>query len=250
MRRINSIVAALVLAACSKQAVDQPASAVAGAPPVNYWSVIAPLVAGKYGGHCLRPPASDAYAGAILVGSDGAVTAADVRSNLRQADIVLSAANDNGERSAGMNASHNDFTMMLADKGPARGLVSMVVSGDRAVTCEQDMAAPALRGLHVYAVIARFIDAPSHQLSCIATGALTQGTADFSLANGILTLHGERFDLHTSRTETALFTDGLSKLFYTSTLADGRVIKLNLDDHGKLAGIDGKGDGDQLYACK
>jgi hypothetical protein len=138
---------------------------------------------------------------------------------------------------------------MLADKGPERGLVAMVASGDQAVACEHDMHAPALRGMNVYALVAKFIDTPVRKVACIPTGALKTGEVEFSLAAGVLSVNGESFDLHASTQESVLFTDGLSRLFYSSTLPDGRRIKINIDGQGKLAGLEGKGRNDQLYAC-
>ncbi|UUZ48346.1 hypothetical protein LP420_36700 [Massilia sp. B-10] len=118
------------------------AAAANAAPTVNYWSTIAPLVAGSYGGKCLRPPSADAFQGAIVIAPDGKVSADDVHNDLRKADISLASTVDNDKPVRSMHAMLNDFTLMLADKGPQQGLVSMVASGDQAVACEHDMQAP------------------------------------------------------------------------------------------------------------
>lgn len=240
---------ALLLAACKGRAPDAAAGAAPAGPSVSYWRAIAPLVSGTYGGNCLRPPSAAPFKVDIVIAPDGKVGAGALGADLRKADIALASAVDNGKPIASMNAVLGDFTLMLADKGAAQGLVSMVASGDQAVACEHDMAAPALRGLKVSALVARFVDTASRKVSCIPTGALKNEEVDYRLAGGILTLNGETFDLNASKQETVLFTDGLSRLFYTSTLPDGRLIKINLDAQGKLAGLEGKGAGDQLYAC-
>jgi hypothetical protein len=240
---------ALLLVACKDRPANPAAARAEAAPTVNYWSAIAPLVAGTYGGNCLRPPSADAYKGSIVIAPDGQVSAGDVHSNLRKADISLASTVDNDKPASAMNAMLNDFTLMLADKGPERGLVSMVASGDQAVACEHDMKAPALRGMKVYKLVARFVDTAERKITCIPTGALKSGQVDYRLAAGVLSLNGEPFDLNTSKQESVLFTDGLSRLFYSSTLPDGRLIKINIDGQGKLAGLEGKGKNDQLYAC-
>ncbi|HEU4775426.1 MAG TPA: hypothetical protein VFS95_01295 [Telluria sp.] len=242
------LVPALLLAACSKSGSPDAAPASPG-PAVNYWSAIAPLVTGTYGGNCMRPPSTAPLKIDIVIAADGKVSAGDLRSDLRKADISLSSTIDNDKPVSGINAMQGDFTLMLADKGPQRGLVSMVASGDNAVACEQDMKAPTLRGMQVYPLVAKFVDTPARKISCIPTGAIKTEQVDYSLAAGVLTVNGETFDLNASRQQSVLFTDGLSRLFYSSTLPDGRLIKINLDAQGKLTGLEGKGKGDQLYAC-
>lgn len=242
------LVPALLLGACHKTEPAATSAASAG-PTVDYWSAIAPLVTGSYGGNCLRPPSAAPFKGEIVIASDGKVSAIDLHNDLRKADISLASTIDNDKPVSAMNAMQGDFTLMLADKGPQRGLVSMVASGDHALACDHDMKAPALRGMQVYPLIAKFVDTPARKISCIPTGALKSEQVDFSLAAGILTIHGETFDLNASRQQSALFTDGLSRLFYSSTLPDGRLIKINLDAQGKLTGLEGKGKDDQLYAC-
>lgn len=242
------LVPALLLGACSKSGAPGSAPVNPG-PAVDYWSAIAPLVAGTYGGSCLQPPSATPFKGEIAIAADGKVTAGELRSDLRKADISLTSTVDNDKPVSGANAMLGDFTLMLADKGPQRGLVSMVASGDHAVACEHDMKAPALRGMQVYSLVAKFIETPARKISCIPTGALKSELVDYSLGSGILSVNGETFDLNASRQQSALFTDGLSRLFYSSTLPDGRIVKINLDAQGKLAGFEGKGKDDQLYAC-
>lgn len=243
------LVPALLLGACKEKPAAGAGAATNAAPAVNYWSTIAPLVAGSYGGKCLRPPSADAFQGAIVIAPDGKVSAGDLRNDLRKADISLASTVDNDKPVRAMHAMLNDFTLMLADKGPQQGLVSMVAGGDQAVACEHDMQAPALRAMQVYTLVARFVDSADRKLSCIPTGALQRGEADYRLAAGVLSINGETFDLNTSRQESVLFTDSLSRLFYSATLPDGRRIKINIDGQGKLAGLEGKGKNDQLYAC-
>ncbi|HEY0063345.1 MAG TPA: hypothetical protein VGC21_14595 [Telluria sp.] len=241
---------ALLLAGCKDKAGDTATAGGPQAPVVNYWSLIAPLVAGSYAGQCLRPPDPAPFAGPIVVKQDGKASGGGLNGDLRKADISLASMNEGGEQTAAMNAVLGDFSMMLADKGAQRGLTSMVASGDKVVACEQDMRAPALRGLNIYPFIASLVDTPRREIDCIPTGALTSGKLAFMLDKGILSLGEERFELTASRQQSALFTDGLSKLFYSATLADGRMIKLQIDEHGKLAGVEGKGRDGQLYACK
>jgi hypothetical protein len=240
---------ALLLGACKQQPAGPATAGANAAPTVDYWSTIAPLVAGTYGGSCLRPPSADAFKGAIVVAPDGKVSAGGLHNNLRKADISLASTIDNDKPVRSVNAMLNDFTLMLADKGPQRGLVSMVASGDQAVACEHDMQTSALRGVKIYALVAKFVDTPVRKVACIPTGALKTGEVDYSLAAGVLSVNGETFDLNASKQESVLFTDGLSRLFYSSTLPDGRLIKINIDGQGKLAGLEGKGRNDQLYAC-
>ena len=185
-----------------------------------------------------------------MIAAGGKVSAGKLSGDLRSADISLSSAMDNEVPTAAINAGVGEFTLMLADKGAQRGLTAMVANGDQAVACEQATAPAALHGLNVYALIARVIDTPRRPLSCIPTGALKSAEVMFALEKGVLSLDAEQFDIGASRRQSALFTDGLSKLFYSATLADGRLIKMNIDERGQLAGLEGKGRNDQLYVCK
>lgn len=245
------LVAAVMLSACQGKSSDAPAAPSAAATPsVNYWDLIAPLVAGSYGGQCLRPPNPAPFPGPIVIAPGGKVSAGNLRGDMRSADISLSSAMDDEVPTAAVNAGGGEFTLMLADKGVQRGLTAMVANGDQALACEQATVPASLHGLNVYALLARVIDTSRRPLSCIPTGALKNAEVMFALEKGILSLDAEQFDIGASRRQSALFTDGLSKLFYSATLADGRLIKMNIDAHGQLAGLEGKGRNDQLYVCK
>ena len=246
----------LLLAGCRDQAATAPADAAATVTPAatsgtrpDYWPMLAPLVAGAYGGDCTRPPNPAKFEGSIVIAADGKLTAGDITQDLRAADLSLVNTVDKGNTTTGLMAQQGQFSLMVADKGAERGTSATATSGEQSVSCDKDMKAPAIRGVKLYPLLAKLLDSPGRKLTCAPGGRIADEQVEYKVAGGVLTLHDETFDLNAVEKETATFSDRLGKVSYSSRWADGRNIKIDIDESGKPAGLQGRGKDGQLYAC-
>lgn len=95
MRRscvIPAAFAVAILAACGRS--EGPADRTAGGASastgqIDYWAMLAPLVAGSHGGDCARLPVSEPLPGAaITLGRDGRLTAPGIDVDMRRAQMI------------------------------------------------------------------------------------------------------------------------------------------------------------------
>lgn len=261
MRRlllIPATLAVLVLGACGKD--KDPAAATAsagsaGAGRIDSWSIVGPLVAGSQASGCTSlAQGGQAAAFTLAIDASGKLTGSGAEIDMRQArsvQLLRERAGDIVKVSAALSIDPNKGpTLALNDEGGQRGAGAVFMAGDEQLHCTEGKPLDQLRAQPLYKAMARVMEAPAPRLSCmdLATKMSITDTA-FKVANGIVTLGSETFDLSQAKHEQLMLAPQDDVVSYAFELPGKPVIYLAYDPAGKLLGVQGGGAGNPTHAC-
>lgn len=258
----------LILGACKEKTVNAPVSPSSGqagerAPAsgntgaasaeVDYWPMIAPMVAGTYTGQCQRLPDLTRSAGKIVVARDGTVSAGDFSESIANGEIKLSSLIVDGAPVHSMEAADGDFKMNLADRGGADGVSATMVRGDKVVSCDKVVEPTGMRDKRLYPLFAAKVQSPGQDFKCYNPGALSSGeqaALPFRFTDGVLHINGEAFDFKAAEQEVATFARGLDRVEYRGILADNVTVQFELDESGMLRRFGALAGDSKMYMCE
>jgi len=255
---IPTVLAVLVLAACSKEdsptapgaAVGNAAQSAAG----DVWPAVGPLLAGSHSGSCTRTPQLDAVEATVSLDAAGKLTAPDISADMRQAQMIsLTRETAGGAVKAGAMLSmdaEKGPVLTLSDEGKPDGAGAAVMRGEQMISCPKGPPLDKLRSQPLYKTMARFVETPGVAVTCVSkANPLEQKQAEFKLAGGVATLGGESFDLGRAEFETLSIVPGENQVLYSVKLPGGNLMQVGYDMSGKLVALQDGGDSGLVRGC-
>ncbi|MFC3458084.1 hypothetical protein [Massilia haematophila] len=261
MRRscvIPAAFAVAILAACGRS--EGPADRTAGGASastgqIDYWAMLAPLVAGSHGGDCARLPVSEPLPGAaITLGRDGRLTAPGIDVDMRRAQMIqLGREVRDGavQVSAMLSIDAADGPVLsLVDEGTPDGAAATLMRNASQISCARGSPLDKLRGQPLYKAAAGVIEGAARTLKCGSMKTRMAWTnTEFKVVDGILTLGAETFDLRRADRETLMFTAEESQLAYSFSLPGGPLMYVFYDAAGRVRSVEGRTEVETTHAC-
>lgn len=262
MRRsclIPAALAVLTLAACGRSEGTADRTAADGASALtgqlDYWSMLAPLIAGSHGGDCTRLPASEPLRGAaITLGLDGRLTAPGVDVDMRRAQMIqLGRESRDGaiQISAMLSIDATDGPVLsLNDDGTADGAAATLMRSESQISCAKGTPLDKLRRQPLYKAAAPVIEGAARTLKCGSMKTRMAWTStEFKVVDGMLTLGAETFDLRRADKETLVYTAEEHQLAYSFSLPGGPLMYVFYDAAGRVRSVEGRTELETTHAC-
>jgi hypothetical protein len=264
---ITVLATALLLGGCGKKDAaesatqDAPArdSAAATTPEgkkLDYWPLVAPVVAATSGGtgQCL-PSLQKVEGAAITIGADGKVSAPGFEVNLRNARQVAIHRELRGTayRASAMlsdDADKGTLVSLIAD-GTAEKNGASIMRDGKQLMCGETPGLEKLASKPLYPLVAKVLEASSQTLKCIDTKTLRDWhTMTLKVANGIVTLGKDSYDLRQATLESVQLSEGGNQLSYAFTTPQELMVYIFYDATGKVTNVQGRGKTAAVHACE
>ena len=227
---------------------DNDRSADSGRSQKDYWTIVAPLMAGDYNGQCQRLPDVDRTPGTFLVSGDGQVTIGDFTETVRKCEIKLARTIHNGVMTNLIEASDGELRVQLIDAGAT--VTAAMTRQDKIVTCEKAREATGLRNQRLYPLFAEMVEGQTEQFKCYDPLVRDGAPLPFKFNDGELTLGGKTFDFDAAEQEIVNFSRGLSRVEYNGFLANKESVSFELDESGKLRRFAAGGGENKAFICE
>ena len=256
---IPAALALLVLGACGRNDGDGVATAAGGAfaaaGKIDYWPMVAPLLAGRYAGDCMRLPQSEPLPGAaIALDEHGKLSAPEVSVDMRRAQLIqLGRETVAGtvKVSAMLSIdSANGPVLTLSDQGRPDGASAVIMQSESQISCGKGAPLQKLRGEPLYKVAAQVIEGSGRTLKCgnLKTRMEWKNT-EFKVEKGIVTLGAESFDLRLADKESLMLTSEENQLAYSFSLPGRPLMYVFYDAAGKVMSVEGRTEHETTHAC-
>ena len=263
---LSLLAATLLLAACGKKHVADAEASTASAEQsadapaapekkVDYWPYVAPLVAGSYGGECMSMPAMQKVDGAaIKLGTDGKASAPGFDGDVGHGkQTTIARELRDGVYRATANLSTTDESLLVALIGEAdqAQASATIMAGDKQLMCGKvPELLSRLRSQPIYPGLAKVLEGPQVTLKCIdMKDMLKSHPTPLKIADGIVTLGKDTYDLRKAQLEMVLLMDGANSLSYAFTMPNGQMIQLIYGADGKVRDLQGRGKDEATHAC-
>lgn len=266
---LSALSFSLLLSACGKDKDDTAADAQAEtaaqaedgseqadetpAPRMKYWPILGPMVAGTYGGACLRKADMGKVDGAITVGADGKASSKDIDVDFREASKISLIRTGDAKDGYGMTAtismpSEADGFLNLSSLGG--GTVGLV-RGDQGVVCSNTGGMDRLNSQPLYQALASLVSGKKQALSCVDTrNIMTRRDVDVEIDGSILKIGDASLDMKLAATEMVNVEDGGSSVLLSVTMPDQSMATLIYDGTGTLTNATSRNKTESTHACE
>ena len=214
----------------------------------DYWTIIAPLMAGDYNGQCQRLPDVNRTPGTFEIADDGKVTIGDFTETVRKGEIKLARTIHNGVMTNLIEATDGELRVQLIDAGAS--VTAAMTRQDKIVTCEKAPEATGLRNQRLYPLFAEMVEGGSEQFKCYDPVMRDGAPLPFKFNGGELTLGGKTFDFDAAEQEIVNFSRGLSRVEYKGFLANKEAVSFELDESGKLRRFGATLSDNKAFMCE
>lgn len=261
MRRFSLLPAALailVFGGCGKNeggGTQTAGGASTAAGKIDYWPMLGPLLAGSYTGGCMRLPQSEVLRGvAIVLDEHGRLSAPDIGVDMRGAQMIQLARESKAgtvKVSAMLSIdAANGPVLSLSDEGRPDGASAVIMQSESQISCGKGAPLAKLRGQPLYKVAARVIEGSGRTLKCgnLKTRMEWKDTG-FRVANGIVTLGAESFDLRLAGKESLMLTAEENQLAYSFSLPGRPLMYVFYDAAGQVMSVEGRTEHETTHAC-
>jgi len=251
---LSALTLSLLLAACSKKnddeavvAEDAQAPAVseeqAGAeapaesppPQMDYWKALGPLLAGNYGGACMRTPDGRKMDAAITLGADG-------RAFRAAKSVMLSRSRDDkGQFSTMVLLSVDDNKagmLTLNTGGPLKESTASLARDDIGLMCSNVAGIERLNAKPVYQALPQLLDGKKQTIGCLDTkDLLVRRDTEVQVVDGVVRIGDTSFDLKEAVSEGFNFDDAGRSMSLVAVMPGERGINIAYDGAGKLTSV-------------
>lgn len=266
---LSAITISLLLAACSKnsgstmpeqdageaqaQVVSQADHVSPADARIDYWSVVGPLVAGSYGGSCLRLPDARKLDARIDIKADGKVGAGGIDVDFREArEFMLMRMGDNGQNgTAAMFEMHTnkEGALSLQSHVGATGTVSLG-RDEIGVICEGVDGVAKLDAMPPHGLLAKLVKTEKQTLGCLDTrDFLTKRNMDIELDGSVIKVGDAAYDARTAANEILTIKDKGESTSLMLLMPDKQTITLIYDGEGKLKSLVGINPEHATHSC-
>ncbi len=260
------IAALTLLAACGQRGGADTAGAQSGAgsrtPAIAspeerarriaiYTQALAPLMAGAYGGNCMKL-AGAAPAAGVKISAAGDISAEGFSRNLAVADdtLLLARTMRGGVADSAMILATSNtpkWTLGINDDGVQRS--AMFGDGEAVTSCQQVPQLSLLRAKSIYPSIAAIFAAGGTTLPCLVDLTSTRDLAVSAGPDGV-TVDGKLISLaRDMKKESAAVDAGTMTLSYNAEFTDGTQLSISVDDSGKLSDVSSSSHGKAAFMC-
>lgn len=270
---LSAITISLLLAACSKNpdqsdsdmpeqdAGEAQAQVVSQADYVplptaarlDYWSVVGPLVAGSYGGSCLRLPDARKLDARVDIKADGKVAAGGIDVDFREAhEFMLMRMGDNGQNGTAAMfemQSNKEGALSLQSNVGAKGTVSLA-RDEIGVICEGVDGVAKLDAMPPHRLLAKLVKTEKQTLGCLDTrDFLTKRNMDIELDGSVIRVGDAAYDARTAANEILTIKDKGESTSLMLLMPDKQTITLIYDGEGKLKSLVGINPEHATHSC-
>lgn len=270
---LSAITISLLLAACSKnpdqsdsdmpeqdageaqsQAVSQADYVpLPTAARIDYWPIVGPLVAGSYGGSCLRMPDARKLDARVDIKADGKVAAGGIDIDFREArEFMLMRMGDNGQNgTAAMFEMHTnkEGALSLQSHVGAKGNVSLA-RDETGVICEGVEGVAKLDAMPPHQLLAKLVTTKKQTLGCLDTrDFMTRRNMDIEIDGSIIKVGDAIYDAKTAANEILTIKDKGESASLMLIMRDKQTITLIYDGEGKLKSLVGINPDQATHSC-
>lgn len=257
---LSAMTLALLLSACSKdEANTDDAAAQASAeaqaeqeapveaekpqPKLDVWQTIGPLLAGSYSGTCMRMPDAHKMDATITIGADGKVSANDLVVDFRttkMASLMRSRDAQGQFRTVGtlsIDDTKAGLLSLVADGAGKENTVSLARE-DVGLICSEVKGGAKLNAQPLYMALSKILDGKKQTAGCLDTkNLLVKRSTDISVADGVIKVGDDAFDMKQAVSEGFIFSDGGNTLSLAVVMPEERTINVSYDGAGKLVNV-------------
>ncbi|MDN4057534.1 hypothetical protein QPK31_04765 [Massilia sp. YIM B02769] len=231
-------------AASEAQEGNPPADEAPPPPPpkMDYWPAVGPLVAGNYGGACVRMPDGRKMDGSVALGADGKAAAGGIDIDFREArkTSLMRVANDKGEyATTAIFAMEPEKAGLLTLHSGETGKGSIIFSGDDvSLTCSDVSGVDKINAEPFHKSMAKFFNRKKQTVSCLDTkNLLVRRDLDVEIDDAVVKIGGDAFDMNSAAFESIAFDDNGANVTLGVGMPDKRTIAMTYDGAGTLTGL-------------
>ncbi|HBF51921.1 MAG TPA: hypothetical protein DDX04_17990 [Massilia sp.] len=260
---LSALTLSLLLSACSKNKDDDAAGDDAQAqaasevrdesapadeapppppPKMDYWSVVGPLVAGNYGGTCVRMPDGHKMDATVALGANGKVAAGGLDIDFREArkTTLMRVANDKGEYATtaifAMEPEKAGLLSMHSGEGGKGGVT--LSRDDVSLMCSDVAGVDKINAQPLHQSMAKFFNGKKQTVSCLdSKNLLVRRDLDVEIDDTVIKIGSDTFDMKSAAFESIAFDDNGSSMALGVGTPDKRTITLMYDGAGTLTGL-------------
>lgn len=243
-------------AASEAQDGNPPADEAPPPPPpkMDYWPVVGPLVAGNYGGTCIRMPDGHKMDAAVALGADGKAAAGGLDIDFREArkTTLMRAANDKGEyATTAIFAMEPEKAGLLSLNSGEGGKGNVTLSRDDvSLMCSEVSGVDKLNAQPLHKSLAKLFNGKKQTVSCLDTkNVLVRRDLDVEIDDAVVKIGDDVFDMKTAAFETVSFDDNGSSMALGVGTPDKRTITLLYDGAGTLTGLMAMNENASTHSC-
>jgi len=233
-------------------AAEAPAEESKPAPKMDYWRFVGPLIAGTYGGECMRLPDARKMDGAITIGADGKASAGGMDADFRTVKMamLMRSRDDKGDYSALATLSVDDDKggMLSLQAGKENG--ASLARGDTGIMCSKTTASNQLNAQPLYLALAKAVNGRKQTIGCLDTkNLLVRRNTDFEFADGVVRIGDESFDMKAAVSEGFTVHDGGETVALAVVMPEERTLNAMFDGAGKLTHVQAHKKQESTYFC-
>lgn len=270
---LSALTCSLLLGACSKnqpandaqspestdtqsQVDPEPNDAPEPPPPrLAFWPIVGPLVAGNYGGQCMRMPDARQMDASIGVAPDGKVVSGDLAIDFGQARkaMLMRVRDDKGQY--GSTAlfemeSDKDGLVNVQSSGDGKGTVTLTRDGV-GIMCGDVAGDYKLAAQPLHTLLPRLAPKGKQTLACLDTkNLLVRRDTDVVIDGHVVRIGDEAIDMNSAITEMMMIDDSGESIAFSLGLPEDHMLTLLYDGAGKLKSLSGRNAQEAMYSCE
>ena len=270
---LSAMSLSLLLGACSKneepaaadegkqaqvadaQAAEAPAAEPAPERKLDYWKALGPLLAGSYNGNCLRMPDGRKMDALVTIGADGKVASGDLQLDFHAAKMamMMRSRDDKGQYSTLGTISIDDGkTGMLSLLSSPAGKESTVSlsSGDIGLICSNTSGVGSFNNQALFLTAAKLLNGKKQSIGCLDTkNLLVRRKVDVEVADGVIRIGEDAFDMKTAVSEGFTLMDGGGSLMLNVVMPQEKTVNVAYDGAGKLVNVQARDKQESTHFC-
>lgn len=242
-------------ATADAQAAEAPAAEPAPERKLDYWKALGPLLAGSYNGSCLRMPDGRKMDALVTIGADGKVASGDMQLDFHAAKMamMMRSRDDKGQYSTLGTISIDDGkTGMLSLLSSPAGKESTISlsSGDIGLMCSNNSGVGSFNNQALFLTAAKLLNGKKQSIGCLDTkNLLVRRKVDVEVADGVIRIGDDAFDMKTAVSEGFTVMDGGGSLMLNVVMPQEKSINVAYDGAGKLVNVQARDKQESTHFC-
>lgn len=270
---LSAMSLSLLLGACSKneepaaadegkqaqvadaQAAEAPAAEPAPERKLDYWKALGPLLAGSYNGSCLRMPDGRKMDALVTIGADGKVASGDMQLDFHAAKMamMMRSRDDKGQYSTlgtlGIDDGKTGMLSLMSSPAGKESTISLS-SGDIGLMCSNNSGVGSFNNQPLFLTAAKLLSSKKQSIGCLDTkNLLVRRKVDVEVADGVIRIGDDAFDMKTAVSEGFTVMDGGGSLMLSVVMPQEKSINVAYDGAGKLVNVQARDKQESTHFC-
>lgn len=270
---LSAMSLSLLLGACSKneepaaadegkqaqvadaQAAEAPAAPSEPERKLDYWKALGPLLAGSYNGNCLRLPDGRKMDALVTIAADGKVGSGDMQLDFHAAKMamMMRSRDDKGQFSTvgtlGIDDGKAGMLSLLSSPAGKESTISLSRE-DISLMCSNNSGVGSFNNQPLFLTAAKLLNGKKQSIGCLdAKNLLVRRKVDVEVADGVIRIGDDAFDMKTAVSEGFSVMDGGSTLMLNVVMPQEKSVNVAYDGAGKLVNVQARDKQESTHFC-